>query len=166
MNFGQSKIEQLSLAALGDENIRGLDVAMNDALGMRCFERIGDLNAEIEKLLGLECPALDAMLESLALEQLHGDEWLAVVLADLVNRADVRMIQAGCRTRLALESFQRLPVFRHRFRQEFQRDRAPQFGVFRLEDHTHPAAAKLFDDSIVRDFRTGERAVIGHRRAS
>src|SRR5271168_35302 len=115
MNFGQSEIEQLGLAALGDENVRRLDVAVDDSLGMSGFERVGDLNAEIEKLFGLEGAAFDAMLESFALEQLHGDERLAVVLTDLVNRADVRVIQSGSSTSLALKSLERLFIFSHGF---------------------------------------------------
>jgi hypothetical protein len=47
----------------------------------------------------------------LPLEKLHGDEGLALVLANLVNRADVGMVQGRRSTRFALESLQRLAVF-------------------------------------------------------
>ena len=36
------------MAASGNKNIRGLDIAVNDALGMRCIERVGNFYAEIE----------------------------------------------------------------------------------------------------------------------
>src|ERR1700723_2548255 len=120
MNFGEAKIEQLGLAAFGDENICGLDIAMNDSFGMSGFKRVGDLNSEIEKLLGFEWAPFDAVLESFALEQLHGDERLAVVLADFINRADVWMIQPGRGAGLAFEALESLFIFSHRFRQEFQ----------------------------------------------
>ena len=138
IDFGEAEIEQLGLAALGDENIRGLDIAVNDAFGVRGFERVGDLDAEIEKLLGLERAAFDAMLERFAFEQLHGDERLAIVLANFVNRADVRMIQAGGGARFALESLEGLLILGHCLRQKFQRHQPPQFRVFGL-DRPHPS---------------------------
>jgi hypothetical protein len=49
-------------------------------------------------------PALQPLAERLALEQLHGDEQLAVLLADVVELADVRVVDAGSRPRLALEA--------------------------------------------------------------
>ena len=42
----QSEIKDLGVATLGDENIGGLDVAVNDAFGVRGVKRIGNLNAE------------------------------------------------------------------------------------------------------------------------
>src|ERR1700735_696929 len=132
---------------------------------MSRFERVGHLNSEIEKLLGFEWASFDAVLESFAFEQLHGDERLAVVLANLVNGANVRMIQAGSSARLAVEAFEGLFIFSHGFGQEFKRHHPAQLCIFGLEDHTHPAAAKLFDDSIVRDFGTRKGTRIRHGRA-
>ena len=43
-NFGQAKIENLGVTQSCNENVRRLDVAMNDSLGMRCFERFRNLN--------------------------------------------------------------------------------------------------------------------------
>jgi hypothetical protein len=36
-------------------------------------------------------------------------------------------------------------------RQEFEGDAAVQPGVLGLVDHTHPAAAQLLDDAVMRD---------------
>ena len=106
------------------------------------------------------------MLEGFAFEQLHGDERLAIVLADFVDRADVRMIQPGSGAGFALEALESLLILGHGFRQKLQRHHAPQFCVFGFEDHTHPAAAELFDDAIVGDFGTGEGIGIRHGGAS
>jgi hypothetical protein len=159
-------IEQLGLAALGDEDVCGLDIAMDDSFRVRGFESVGNLNPEIEKLLGLECAAFDAVLERLAFEQLHGDEWLAIVFANFVYGANIGMIQTRRGASFALEPLESLLIFSYRFRQKFQRHQPPQLGIFGLEDHTHPAAAKLFDDSIVRDFRAGKGIGIRHGGAS
>ena len=45
----------------------------------------------------------------------------------------------------------RLRVLGYVLRQEFQGDEAPKLGVLSLVDHTHPAAAQLLDDAVVRD---------------
>ncbi len=47
----QTKIEDLGVALLGDEDVRRLDGAVNDSSGMSGGESIGDFNAEIEKLI-------------------------------------------------------------------------------------------------------------------
>ena len=52
-------------------------------------------------------PAPQALGQRLALQQLHGDEQLAAVLADLVELADVRMVDAGRGPGLAPEALAR-----------------------------------------------------------
>ena len=49
--LGQAEIENFGLTALGDEDIRGLDVPMDDTSGVGNVEGIGNLNSEVEDLL-------------------------------------------------------------------------------------------------------------------
>ena len=58
---------------------------------------------------------------------------------------------ADAALRLALEACQGLRVLRDLVGQEFQRDKAMQPGVLGFVNHTHPAAAELFNDAVVRD---------------
>ena len=51
------------MSALGDENIRRLDIAVDDAFGVGCFEGVSDFDAPIEHLLERKRLALDAMLQ-------------------------------------------------------------------------------------------------------
>ena len=102
----QPKIEHLCLPALGDKNIRGLNVAMDDSLAVRRLERVGDVDADFEQCVELHRLAVDAMLQRHALQQFHGDERHARVPVNVVNGADAGMIQCGGRLRLALESFE------------------------------------------------------------
>ena len=48
-------------------------------------------------------------------------------------------------------TFERLRIMRDIFGQEFQGYEAVQLYIFSLVDDTHPAAAQLFDDAVVRD---------------
>src|SRR5271168_199355 len=62
-DLGQTEIENLGVTALDDENVGGLDVAMNDASGVRGIQSVGDIDGQIEKLLDLEGLAGDHVLE-------------------------------------------------------------------------------------------------------
>jgi hypothetical protein len=91
------------------------------------------------------------MLQRHSVQKLHGDEGLAALVINLVNGADVRMIQGGRSLRFALESGQSLRVFGDFIGQEFQGDETMQLHVLGLVDDTHATAAELLDDAIVRD---------------
>ena len=150
-DFGQAEIENLGVTALGHKNICGLDVAMDDAFGMRSFERVGDFDGKGEQVVHLDRTPIDAVLERLAVEKFHGDEGLAVLLADVVNGADVRMIQRGGGLGFALETGQGLRVAGDVLREKFQRDETAQARVFRFVHHAHSSAAESFDDPVMRN---------------
>ena len=95
--------------------------------------------------------ARDAMLQRHAVQKLHGDEGLAVLLADVVDGADVGMIQRGSGPGFAAEAVQGLRVAGDLVGQELEGDEAMQPRVLGLVDHTHTAAAELFHDAVVRD---------------
>jgi hypothetical protein len=62
--------------------------------------------------------------ERLPFQVLHDEEIDPVLAADVVERADVRVVQRGDRARLAIEAFPELRVRRQRFREDLDRDRA------------------------------------------
>jgi hypothetical protein len=65
------------------------------------------------------------------------------VPADLVDRADVRVVQCRRGFGLALEATEGLRVLGYIFWQEFERDEATQVGVLGLIDDTHASPAEL-----------------------
>src|SRR5690348_3369743 len=99
----------------------------------------------------MERSPTNQFFQRLSFHQLHGDERLTFVLAHLINGTDVRMIQRCGSSRFALEPFEFLRVFREFFRQELQRHKSPERGVFGLVHHTHPAPAELVENSIMRN---------------
>ena len=161
----QTEVENLGVAALGDEDVRRLDVAMDDALGVRGVERIRDLNRQRDKLVILHRTRADGVLERQAIEKLHGDERLAFMLVNVVNGADVGMIQRRSGLRLALEAGQSLRIFGDIVGQEFQRDKAAELEVLRLVNHAHAAAAQLLDDAVMRDGLTDHVCPITRRES-
>jgi len=84
-------------------------------------------------------------------QKLHGDERPSVLLADVVNRADIGMTEGGCCTRFAAEPFQGLLVMRHFRGQKLQSYEAAEASVLGLVHHPHAAAAELLDDAVMRD---------------
>jgi hypothetical protein len=77
---------------------------MDDALAMRLVERVGDLAGDLQRLVERERPFLEPRGQRLALEMRHDQIVRAVTLADVVDAADVGMIQGGDRAGLALET--------------------------------------------------------------
>jgi hypothetical protein len=45
-HLGQSEIQNLGVSALGHEDVCRLNVAVNNALCMRCIERISNVDAD------------------------------------------------------------------------------------------------------------------------
>ncbi len=118
---------------------------------MCCVQRIGNLNRQTDQNVGLERSSGDAVLQRHAVQKLHGDERLPVLLTNVVNRADVWVIQCGCSLGFALKAGECLRITGNFLGQELQRDKTTEPGVFRLVDHAHTAAAQLLNDAVVRD---------------
>ncbi len=72
-------------------------------------------------------------------------------LADVVNRANVGMVQRRRRLGLSLETRQGCGILREFGREKFQCDKTMEPGVFGFLDDPHAAAAQLFNNAVVRD---------------
>ena len=149
--LGQAKIQNLRLAASRHENVCWLDVAMHDPLRVGRVQRIGDFRRQLKHLFERQRLSAEQMLQRLSFQQFHGDEVLAVRFVDLVNGADVRVIERGGGKGFPLESFSGRGIILHFRGQKFQRDMAAQLEVFGFVDHTHPAAAELRQNAVMRD---------------
>ena len=143
---------------------------MNDVFGVRAVEGVGALNTQLDEGVGGQRAASDAVLERLALEELHDDvASLVFILANFVDSANVGMVQGGGGTGLAQEAVQRNFVSRNILGQEFQRHHATQGGIFGFINHAHPAAAELLNNTIARkslaedgvEFRHGSKGILG-----
>jgi hypothetical protein len=96
--------------AIGHEYVCRLNVAMNDTFGVRCFERIGDLNGETEEHAHFQRAGTNAMLQRGPFQKLHRDEGLGFVFANLVDGGDAGMIQGRCSAGFTSKAFQCLRV--------------------------------------------------------
>jgi len=149
--LGQAEVQHLDLAPLGQEDVRRLDVAVEDAVAVSPVEGVRHLNADVDDLVNLQRTAGKAVPERLPLHQLHHDEGASVVFSDVVDGADVPVIERGGGPGLHPEPVERLLIARELFGHELDGNRPPQPDVLGSVDDAHSASAQLADDSVVRD---------------
>ena len=94
------------MAALGDKNVGGLDVAMQNAFGMSGVESISEIDADFHDARHIQSARSDKILKRNAVKVFHGDEALAFMLANFVNGADVGMVKRRGGAGFATEAFE------------------------------------------------------------
>jgi len=139
------------MPTLGDKDVGGFDIPMDDARRMRGIERVGDINGKRQQQISFHGTSGDAVLQHYAVEILHGDKCFPVLFADVINRADVGVVQCGCSLSLASEAREYQRIAGDVLGQEFEGDKTLQARVFGFVDHTHAPAAELFNDPVMRD---------------
>jgi hypothetical protein len=89
--------------------------------------------------------------QRLPLQQFHGDEGSPIGLINLVDRADVRVIQRGRSLSLSLETAEGLGIVGEFVGKELQGDMAAELQIFGFKDHTHAPAADLAEYAVMRN---------------
>ena len=92
------------MAALGGKNVSGFYVTVDNAFRVRGVQSIGDVDREGQQLIVLHRGSADQVLEGAAFQVLHGDKGLRVLFANVVNGADVGMIERRRGASFPLES--------------------------------------------------------------
>jgi hypothetical protein len=133
---------------------------MDDAFAVRRIERVGDLHRQFQQLFLGNRSRGQAVLEGLACQHFHDNEKLAVEFRDLVNGADAGMVQRRRGPRFAPESLQSLWVLSEILGQEFEGNVTAEVQILGFIDHTHPAAANLLNDAVMRN------GLVDHRRGA
>ncbi len=122
------------------------------------------MHRDLEQFVERHRLVADAALERLAVEQLHDDELLPVVIADVVQRADVRVVERGRDARFALEALDCLRIAREVGRQHLDGDLAAEPRVLGAIDDAHAAAVEDFDDAVMRDRLADHGRILHWRR--
>ena len=164
MELCEAEVENFGVAAVGDENVGGLYVAMNDVFLMGGIERVGNFNAERDEHFEGDRTLGDVLLQCGALEEFHGDEGLAVCFANVVDGADVGMIECGGGLGFALEAGEGTGVVADIFGKKFQRYVPMKAIVFGFVDDAHAAGAEAFENAIVGERLADEFVGAGHER--
>src|SRR5205085_1797938 len=154
-DVGDAEIGHLHRTVGKHENIRRLDIAVNNTLAVRIVERVENLRHDLHNGCRRETlVALEAFLELAPFDELHGDEPGAAFFSEIVDRNDVGVTQASGGLRLASKA--RDDVLRVLAREligadRFQRDDAFDERIVAFVNDAHGAATDLAPDLILAE---------------
>ena len=121
---------------------------MDDAVPVSVVERVGNLDRVAQSFVEPERASLKSVSERFTLEIFHNEKIDTVFATHVIERTDVRMIQARNSPRLALETLTELRIVRELFGKHFDRHGAVEPGVVRFVNFPHSARADRRDDLI------------------
>ena len=88
------------------------------------------------------------LLERLPIDILHNEVMNPVLFANVVERADVRVVQAADGLSFALESFTQIRAVGQMLREDFDRNRAVEASVGGAIHFSHTARTELVGDFV------------------
>ena len=167
--LGDAEVEHLGVAAVGNHQVLGLEIAMDDAGGMGRTKRVRHLHEKLERTLEVETAGLDRLAQRLPRHELHRDvehrrsERDAVpfrrALTDVVDRDDVRMVQRGCGSGFLDKTLEPVRIPGHVLTQDLQRQVAAEHRIARHVDFAHPATSDQAQNVEPPDRRVGKVGV-------
>jgi hypothetical protein len=155
--LGDAEVEDLGALAAGDlavgdqEDVLGLEVAVDDAAAVRGVQRRGDLAQQPQRLLGRQPTVpLEPRVEGLALEELHHDVRATVgVVAEVEDLHDAGIGDRGGRARFVEEALHDVLVRGQVGLQHLHRRAATEQRVLGQVHRPHPALTQLLHDAIL-----------------
>ena len=161
--LGQPEVGEVAVllaAGHGDEDVRGLDVPMHEALLVGGVQGLRDLLEQVDRAAGIERAAFAQELREVGpLDVAHGEEEGAVLVSRLEDRDDVRVVEGGGDPRLAEEALAEAAVLGELGRDHLERDLAPERQLLGAVNRTHaPAADERLDlvaGELAPDHRVG-----------
>ena len=138
----QPEVQDLDPAVGGDEEVLGLEVAVDDAPFVGGGEAAGNLKRMIEDPGERQRSALEHRPQGLAFEQLGDQVRRLAVMPELMDGQDVGVVQRGRGTGLALEAVQPIRIARERSGEHLDGDLAAEARVASAVDLAHAACAE------------------------
>ena len=160
---GQPEVGEPNLPPAVEHHVRGLQVAVQQALRVRGAQPLGDLARHVERLVEREAPdAPEQRREVLSVHELHREEVLPLGLSDVPHAADGRVRHLARGAHLGVEPLDAVAVGLEGGRQELERDRLLELEVVGAVDLAHPAAAQQAHDPVaIGEDRSRHEAISG-----
>ena len=134
---------------------------MHDRRGVGRGQRRRGLDADVEDFAKGQRAALETLAHGFAFDELRHQESRAVVIADLVDRQDVGMIERRGGTGLMKKAAEAFRIAAQLTPQDLERHRPSERGIERLVDVAHAAAAEQALNLVAAD---GRSRIQRHRR--
>ncbi len=151
----QAEVQHLGLAVLGELDVGGFEVAVDDAGFVGGFEPGGDLASSSQGLVERERAVVEPLGQVFAGNELHGEEMGFLILVYAVDAGDVGVVQARQEAGFAVEAGQAVLVGGEVRGEDLDGDFAVKCGVRGLPDRTHAAFADLLDQAVVEQLLSG-----------
>lgn len=107
----QAEVQKLR-SGLGQHDVRRLEIAVHHSLTVCFVKGIGDLNRVPQRLFEGHRSFLQTLRQRLPLEVLHDEEVHVSFPADVMERADLGVVQTGNRSRFSLEALAKVGITR------------------------------------------------------
>ena len=145
------EVDLVAPRGIGEQDVRRLDVAVHEPLGVRGVKRPPDAIDDRRRPRRLDGALLVKQRAQIgSLHEAHRDVQHPVRLADRVDRDDVRMLDLRRDARLTLEARAKRRVVREIGRDDLQRDDAVRALLASAVDDAHaPATRDGLDDEAV-----------------
>jgi hypothetical protein len=157
---GDAEVGDLHRAGRADEDVRRLDVAVDETSGVGEAEGGGDLAGDLRRLLRREVAVgAQDVGQRAPVDVLHGDEVRGGVLAPIEDVDDVRVVEVGGRLGLAAEALDEVGVDGELGEQHLDRHLTVEQAVVAQEDLGHAATPDALDQlvAVVDDRRSFAR---------
>jgi hypothetical protein len=156
----EASVEQLG-ACRREHDVARLQIAMDYPPGVRGLDGIGDFYAMAEDLRKWQWAARETCGQRLALEQFEHQIISIVLATDVVQAADVRVVQRGDRFGLAGEPCPELGIVRQLRCENLQRYRSVQTCVAGSIHLAHAPTANQGQDFIWPEARSRLQGHVG-----
>src|SRR5690554_2473162 len=147
----ETEIDDFDDTAGRDDDIRGFEIAMDDAL-LVGFRQAGcNLRAHPHDLIERQRPVVQAIAQRRTVVARHRDERTAILrLIDFIYRADVGVIERRRRSSFTLEPLDGIRIAEELPRKKLERDGPIEARILYAIDYSHSPAAEFVDNAIVR----------------
>jgi hypothetical protein len=148
----EPEVEHFELLLVVDQQIRGLDVAMDHALLVGMSEAEGGLRCVVDDVDGGQGSFRgEDLTERPAVDVFHDDVEHAAVRVGVVRTDDVGMVEPADQLHLSLESGDGSLVRRVFGRDDLHGDDPPHQRVVRLVDSPHRPGSNPIEDDVLPD---------------